>query len=137
MKETQATNTFLTNKQLKILELRGKGYTQEEIAKVMGHSRENVTITEKRAKENIEKARRTILAYEMLDPIRMEVKEGTDVFDIPALIFREADKHRIKVLYNTTSLIGIIRRKAGEKIAGNKVDRQFEVLILRSGRIII
>jgi transcriptional regulator len=34
-------------------------------------------------------------------------------------------------------LIGIIRRKAGEKIAGNKVDRQFEVLILRSGRIII
>jgi hypothetical protein len=126
---------FLTEKQLKILELRGKGLTQEEVAERLGTSRENVTITEKRAKENLEKARRTLQAYEMLDPVRMIVEKGADIFDIPYKIFREADKHGIRVLHNTTSLIGILRRKSGDKIFGNRVNKRFEVLILRSGRI--
>jgi hypothetical protein len=128
-------NIFLTEKQLKILELRGKGLTQEEIAKKLGTTRENITLTEKRARENIEKARRTIEAYEMLSPVRMIVEEGVDLFEIPRKIFSEADKHGIKVLYNTTSLIGILRRKAGNKLSGNKVSKRFEVLILRSGKI--
>jgi hypothetical protein len=126
---------FLTEKQLKILALRSEGLTQEEIAKKLGTSRENVTITEKRARENIEKARRTILAYERLNPILMTIEEGTDIFNIPRKIFREADKHGIKVLHNTTSLIGMLRRKASGKILGNKVNKTFKILILRSGKI--
>lgn len=128
-------NTFLTSKQLKVLELRGKGYTQEEIAKMIGTSRVNVSITEKRAKDNIEKARNTLDAFERLDPIVLEVQAGIDVFQVPLLIFKEADKHGIKILYNTTSLIGILRRKAGEKIRGNKVVEGFRVLILRRGKV--
>lgn len=129
-------DTFLTPKQLRVLELRGRGYTQEEIAELLGTSRVNVCITEKRAKENIQKARNTLEAFERLDPVILEIPPGIDVFQVPRLIFREADKHGIKVLYNTTSLIGILRRKAEAKLRGNQVIEGIRVLILRQGKVI-
>ncbi|MDI6654898.1 MAG: Tfx family DNA-binding protein [Candidatus Hydrothermarchaeota archaeon] len=127
--------SFLTSKQLEVLKLRTQGYTQEEIAKKLGSTRENITITERRAKDNVERARATIEAFEMLEPVEMHVESGMDVFEIPRMIFKEADRHGIKILYNTTSLVGIIRRKLGEKIIGNKVYEAFTVLILRSGKV--
>lgn len=128
--------SFLTEKQLKILEFRGKGRTQEEIAEQLGTSRVNVTITEKRARENVEKARKTLEAYEKLSPIVLEITQGMDIFEIPEIIFLEADKHGIKVLHNTPSLIGIMRRRLGDKIIGNKVTSSFKTLLLRGGRVI-
>lgn len=127
--------SFLTPQQLKVLKLRGQGLTQEEIARLMGTSRVNISILEKRARENVEKARNTIREFEMLDPIVLELPEGTDVFQIPQLIYREADKHGIKILYNTTSLIGILRRKAETRIRGNRITEKLTVYILRSGRV--
>lgn len=127
--------SFLTQRQLKILKLRGEERTQKEIARLLGTSRVCISITEKRARENIEKARRTIEAYEMLAPVVVKIKKGEDLFDIPAKIFREADRHGIKVVYNSTSLAGMLRRRAGDKIAGNRVSEEFEVRILRSGKI--
>lgn len=129
-------NFFLTEKQLEILELRGKGHTQDEIAVKLGTSRVNITITEKRAKKNIVKARKTIEAYEKLSPIALEIREGNDIFEIPKRIFHEADKHGIKVLHNTSSLIGIMRRRLGNRIKGNKTTSDFKALILRSGKVI-
>lgn len=127
--------SFLTPKQLEVLKLRGRGYTQEEISRKLRTTRENVTITEKRARENVERARATIEAFDMLDPVEMKVGAGAEIFDIPKAIFREADRHEIKVLHNTTSLIGIIRRKLGAKISSNRVAEGFKVLILRSGKV--
>lgn len=128
-------NGFLTPTQLKVLELRAQGYTQEEVAELIGTTRVNVSITERRAKENIEKARNTLKAFEMLQPIVLSIPAGMDLFQVPVLIFREADKHGIKVLYNTTSLIGILRRRAESKITGNRVTKGFKILILRGGRV--
>lgn len=129
-------DTFLTSKQLKVLELRGEGYTQEEIARLIGTSRVNITITEKRARDNIDKARKTLEAYEKLSPISLEISKGMDIFEVPKRIFSEADKHGIKVLHNTPSLIGIMRRRRGDRIIGNKVTSHFKALILRSGKVI-
>ncbi len=129
--------SFFTERQYEVLKLRAKGLTQEKIAKILNTTRENVTILEKKAKEKIEKARNTLQLFEILDPVEVKIDAYTDVFEIPRIIFREADKHNIKVLYNTTSIIGIVRRKAGDKIAGNYVRKPFTVKILRSGKIII
>ncbi len=129
--------SFLTEKQIKVLELRAKGYTQEQIAKILGTSRVNVTILEKKAKENVEKARKTIELFESLTPIKVTIKKDANIFDIPEIIFSEADKHGIEIVYNSTSIIGLIRRNAGDKIFGNRVIKDFEILILRSGKIII
>jgi len=132
-----AKESFLTEKQIKVLELRAKGYTQEQIAKILGTSRVNVTILEKKAKENVEKARKTIELFESLTPIKVTIKKDANIFDIPEMIFSEADKHGIEIIYNSTSIIGMVRRSAGDKIFGNRVIRDFEILILRSGKIIV
>ena len=132
-----AKESFLTEKQIKVLELRAKGYTQEQIAKILGTSRVNVTILEKKAKENVEKARKTIELFESLTPIKVTIKKDANIFDIPEMIFSEADKHGIEIIYNSTSIIGLVRRSAGDKIFGNRVIRDFEILILRSGKIIV
>jgi len=132
-----AKESFLTEKQIKVLELRAKGYTQEQIAKILGTSRVNVTILEKKAKENVEKARKTIELFESLTPIKVTIKKDANIFDIPEIIFSEADKHGIEIIYNSTSIIGLIRRNAEDKIFGNRVIKDFEILILRSGKIIV
>ncbi len=132
-----AKESFLTEEQIKVVELRAKGYTQEQIAKILGTSRVNVTILEKKARENVEKARKTIELFESLTPIKVTIKKDANIFDIPEIIFSEADKHGIEIVYNSTSIIGLIRRNAGDKIFGNRVIKDFEILILRSGKIII
>ncbi|RLG55442.1 MAG: transcriptional regulator, partial [Candidatus Hydrothermarchaeota archaeon] len=71
--------SFLTEKQIKVLELRAKGYTQEQIAKILGTSRVNVTILEKKAKENVEKARKTIELFESLTPIKVTIKKDANI----------------------------------------------------------
>lgn len=126
---------LLTERQLLVLKLRGRGYTQEEIARKLRTSRENVTITEKRARANVDRARATLEAFELLDPIEIKISAGSDVFQLPRMIFGEADRHGIRVLHNTTSLVGMLRRRAGDRISGNKVAEEFLVLLLRSGRV--
>jgi hypothetical protein len=130
-------NGFLTEKQLKILELRAKGYKQREIAELLGTTRENVAILEKRARENVEKARRTIIAFERLSPVRVLLEEGEELFTAPEKILRIADRHGIKVVHNKTSLIGMLRRHAGSRIQGNRIVGKIGVSILRSGRVIV
>ena len=127
--------SFLSERQLEVLGLRGKGKTQGEVARCLGTTRENISITEGRALRNVEKARRTIEEFEALDPVVIEVEEGTDLFSIPAMIFRAGDKHGIKVLYDKTSLVGSIRRHAGRKVVGNRVVQAFTVYLLRRGRV--
>lgn len=132
-----AKESFLTEKQIKVLELRAKGYTQEQIAKILGTSRVNVTILEKKAKENVEKARKTIELFESLTPIKVKIRRGTNIFDVPALLFSTGNKHGIEIIYDSTSIIGLIRRNARDKVFGNRIIKDFEILILRSGKILI
>ncbi len=131
----KASGSFLTERQLEILELRSKWHTQEEIARKLGTTRENVTITEKRARDNIKKARRTIDAFEMLSPVEIEIEKGDDVFQVPDKILRMGDTSGIDILYNKTTLVSMLRRKAGDRIGGNKILDGFKVLLLRNGKI--
>ncbi len=129
--------SFLTKKQFEILRLRAKGLKQKDIAKILGTSRENVSMLEKKAKEKIHKARITLELFETLDPVEVEIKEGTNIFDIPKIIFREADKQGIHVIYNTNCLIELIKIFAHDKIYSFKVRENFKIKILRNGKVVI
>ncbi|MEM2989868.1 MAG: Tfx family DNA-binding protein, partial [Halobacteria archaeon] len=84
----KAGRSLLTEGQKKVLKLRDEGYTQREIAQILGTSRANVSIMEKRAKLNLEKARATIKEYSILvAPVRVRIKKGMDVLSVPKLIF--------------------------------------------------
>jgi len=105
--------TFLTEQQLKILQLRAKGLKQSEIAEILGTSRANVSILEKRAMEKIEKAKNTLLLWEQLNSkVAVEVKKGEDIFKVPGEIFKQADKVGIKVPYTTAEIIAFLVENA-------------------------
>lgn len=126
--------SFLTETQIKVLKLRKKGLTQEEIAKMFGTSRANISMIEKRARENIKKAYNTIKIYNrIMAPISIEIKEGTDVLNIPDIVFKKADEEDIKVKYNTLELIEFIKENASEFIEKRTVKKKFKIYILENG----
>ncbi|AJC71169.1 MAG: Tfx family DNA-binding protein [Thermococcus sp.] len=101
--------SFLTDHQIKILQLRAMGLKQSEIAEMLGTSRANVSILERRALEKIEKARNTLLIWEQINSkVSVEVKRGEDIFEIPDKLFRKADELGVKVPYNTAEIIAFL-----------------------------
>ncbi len=128
--------SFLTETQIKILKLRKKGLTQEEIAKIMNTSRANISMIEKRAKENIEKAKNTLKIYNnIMAPVKITIREGTDVFDIPKLIFKKSDEGDIHVRYSSLEILELINKNVKEYIDKRIVKKSFTINILENGEI--
>ncbi len=103
------SKSFLTDQQIKILRLRAMGLRQSEIAELLGTSRANVSILERRALEKIEKARNTLLLWEQINSkVSVEVRRGDDIFEIPERLFRKADEIGVKVPYSTAEIIAFL-----------------------------
>lgn len=101
--------SFLTEQQIRILQLRAKGLKQSEIAELLGTSRANVSILEHRALEKIEKAKNTLLIWEQINSkISIEIKKGEDIFTVPDKLFKKADELKIKVPYSTAEIIAFL-----------------------------
>jgi len=101
--------SFLTDQQIRILRLRAKGLKQSEIAELLGTSRANISILERRAMEKIEKARNTLLIWEQINSkISVDVKAGEDIFAVPERLFRKADELGVKVPYSTAEIIAFL-----------------------------
>jgi len=101
--------SFLTEQQIKILRLRARGLKQSEIAELLGTSRANVSILERRALEKVEKARNTLLLWEQINSkVSVEVKRGDDIFEVPDRLFRKADELGVKVPYSTAEIIAFL-----------------------------
>ncbi|AEH24397.1 Tfx family DNA-binding protein [Pyrococcus yayanosii] len=126
--------TFLTDQQIKVLVLRAKGLRQSEIAEMLGTSRANVSILEKKALEKIEKARNTLLLWEQINSkIRVEVKKGEDVFEVPEKLFRKADEMGIKVPYSTAEIITFLVEHA--PVENRLVKRDFTLFLDSRNRL--
>ena len=128
--------SFLTNTQIKVLKLRKKGLTQEEIAKLMNTSRANICMIERRARENIEKAKNTLKIYKnIISPIKLVIDRDTDVFQIPKLIYETSNKHNIHINYNSLELIDMIHNNMKNHIEKRIVKKPFVINILEDGNI--
>ncbi len=128
---------LLTELQYKVLELRlRKGLSQAEVARVLGTSRENVAIAEKRALRNIKLAEKTLSMYRFLLRVaEVEVKPGTHLVDIPSIILKAGDKAEVKITANFTKIYDEIRFKARECIEEKHTVRPIKIAILRDGSI--
>ncbi|WP_258085086.1 Tfx family DNA-binding protein [Thermococcus thermotolerans] len=103
------SKSFLTEQQIRILRLRARGLKQSEIAEMLGTSRANISILERRALEKVEKARNTLLIWEQINSkISVEVRKGEDIFTVPVKLFRKADELKIKVPYSTAEIIAFL-----------------------------
>ena len=128
--------SFLTKRQKWVLELRLKGYTQEKIADILKTSRANVSILEKRAYQNIKKAQNTLKEWDQLQAIvSIQIDENTDIMDIPAIIFDEADKAGIKVTENSLDVVTMIHQSIPDVIQHRRTERQITAYINREGEV--
>jgi len=131
-------DTFLTEAQARVLELRAKGLTQAEIARRLRTSRPNVCILERRARDNIARAERTLkLAAKLRAPVVLEVRQGDDILEIPNRLFKAADAAKIRVKLSTPDIVSKIREGAGDKLHGRSATQSFDVVLTSEGEILI
>src|SRR5512136_1755012 len=104
--DDKSLKSFLTERQIRVLQMRLCGQSQQEVADYLGTTRSNVSILEKRAHQNIARAEKTLQQWMMLQaPISLIVGAGTDVFDIPKMVFAAADEKGIKLPVTSLDIV--------------------------------
>lgn len=103
--------SVLTRRQAEVLALRERDTTQADIAASLGTSRTNISSVEESARTNVEKARETVAFAEALRaPVQVRIERGTDLYDVPSLVFEDCDAVGMKVTHTAPKLMGDRRR---------------------------
>ncbi|MBN1324312.1 MAG: Tfx family DNA-binding protein [Methanotrichaceae archaeon] len=138
MSKDHDTASILTERQLEVLRLRGKGLSQRKIAEILGTTRSNVSILESRAAQNVERARRTIDEWMTIQaPIIVTVAGGSDIFQIPGLIFQEADRLNLRLPMDSVELVVQLRTKAPQELKGRMILRDIQIFVSREGEMLV
>jgi hypothetical protein len=131
-----ADESVLTRRQAEVLVLREAGIAQADIAEDLGTSRANVSSVEASARENVAKARETIDFVEVLSaPVQLTVEEGTDLYDVPNLVYSACDDADVKVSYTAPELMKLVGDAAGDAVRGRAVKRDITVTVTRDGDV--
>lgn len=127
---------LLTDRQKEVLRYRKQGMTQQQIADIISTSKANVCTIEKSAMENIKRARETLEFLYTLDATHLcTIQGGTDLLEVPPIIYREAEQLGIKVKYDTISLINKLRESAPERFRARQVRETIDVYINEEGEL--
>jgi Tfx family DNA-binding protein len=127
---------LLTERQMEVLRYRKQGLTQQQIADIIATSKANVCTIEKSAMENIRRAKVTLEFLYTLDSTHLcTIPSGTDLFEVPELIFSEAEKMNIKVKYDTISLINHLRESRPKSYKARYVCENVDVYLTDKGDI--
>ena len=127
---------LLTDRQKEVLRYRKQGMTQQQIADIISTSKANVCTIEKSAMENIKRARETLEFLYTLDATHLcTIQGGTDLLEVPPIVYREAEQLGIKVKYDTISLINKLRESAPERFRARQVRETIDVYINEEGEL--
>ena len=128
--------TLLTARQVEVLKMKRKGMSQADIARQLKTTRGNVSTIESTALKNVEKAQRTVKFYHAIEaPIWITVPADTDLFDIPPLIFKEADRKKIKIAVDSATIIVKLKTASPEKIHRRVTVDEIEVSVDKNGNV--
>lgn len=131
-------DTHLTEKQIKVLKLRARGFTQADISRQFGTTRANISATEKKATTNIQRARNTMTLVKMLEaPLWFTAMPEEDLNDIVKKIYDKADSSGIHISQNFPALANLIQEKAKDKIRGRRVLLEMEIAVTRDGEVLV
>lgn len=131
-----AETNVLTRRQAEVLVLREADVPQAEIAEELGTSRANVSSVESSARENVAKARETVAFADVLDaPVRLTVEAGTDLYDVPNLVYSACDDAEVKVNRTAPDLMKLIGDAAGDAVRGRAVQRDIVVTVTGNGEV--
>ena len=131
-----ATRSVLTRRQAEVLALRERGLRQSDIADYLGTSRANVSSVEASARENIKKARETVAFAETLAaPVRIEIDDDTDLYDVPKQVFDACDDVGVKVNRTAPELMKVVSDAAGDAVQGRQIRRRLFVSVSSEGTV--
>ncbi|MDI9616778.1 MAG: Tfx family DNA-binding protein [Methanothrix sp.] len=129
---------FLTERQIQVLRLRRRGLSQEEVAEILGTTRSNVSILERRAMQNIDRALATLKQWKMIQaPVAVRIPEGTDLFALPGIIFREADARGLKLPVNSIDILAKLKEIAPHLTRRRLIERSFDIYVTEDGEIYV
>lgn len=129
-------NSVLTYRQAQVLALRERGVSQADIAGALGTSRANVSSIESSARENVAKAQETVAFAEALRaPVRIRVPEGTDLYDVPQLVYEACDEAGVKVDHTAPDLMKVVSDAAGTAVSGRQVAAPLIIGVTSEGTV--
>ena len=126
----------LTRRQAQVLAMREWGRSQAEIADLLGTSRANVSAVEGSARSNLEKARESIAFAEALRaPVRVNIPEGTDLYEVPQWVYEACDEAGVKVDHSAPDLMKMVSDEAGDAVKGRQIDTELVIGVTTSGSV--
>ncbi len=129
-------NTYITSRQLQIMKMRQQGSSTEEISKKIGTTRQNVTILEKRAHRNLDRAIRTLNAVrDMKISIDFEISQDTHMLDAVRLIVKNADTSGIRLNDNLIGIMTKFKVAMEKDLKGGVTQRPITVMMFQDGRV--
>ena len=130
-------NTHLTKRQFEVLKMRREGKTLSEIAARLRTSRSNISAILKTAGENINKTRNTLKLIETIKwPVKIDVKAGSNIYEVSERVFNKADEKRIKVSHNYSEIVRLMTETLGwENLKRRKALRDFTVMVSKEGMV--
>jgi len=131
-----AETNVLTRRQAEVLALRERDVRQLDIAELLGTSRANVSNIEASARENIAKATETVAFAEALSaPVRIDIDTGTDLYDVPKLVYDACDEAGVKVNYTAPDLMKVVSDEAESAVSGRNVRDALFVSVTSDGSV--
>jgi len=128
--------SVLTRRQAEVLALRERNVRQSTIADRLGTSRANVSSIESSARDNVAKARETVAFAEALTaPVRVEVDEETDLYNVPKLVYDACDAAGVKVNHTAPDLMKLVSDEAGEAVQGREIQAPLLVGVTTDGTV--
>lgn len=130
--------SVLTRRQAEVLALREHGASQAAIADLLGTSRANVSNVETSARANVEKAHETVAFARALEaPVQVGVESGTDLYDVPSLVYDACDEADVKVNHAAPELMKIVSDAAGSAVSGREVKERLLVGVTTEGEVTV
>jgi hypothetical protein len=134
----ETSDSFLTERQIEVLKMRLAGRSQQEVADSLGTTRSNISILEKRAHQNIARAKRTLQQWMMLRaPISVQAQAGTDVFELPKMIFTAADEKGMLLPITSLDIVVQLRRKAPRLFKKRSLEKDARIFVTEEGEVLV
>lgn len=128
--------TILTERQVEVLELRERGYTQREVAAELGTTGSNVSAVERAAEGNVEKARRTLeLVRTLRAPTQFTAPVGTYFDDLVDRVYSHGDEAGIKIAYCRPELYAHLYGMLEAHTDENRLDTTVRVGLTEEGGV--
>jgi Tfx family DNA-binding protein len=129
--------SVLTRRQEEILKLRSKGLSQTTVSKLLGTTRENVALIERRIRRRARRDLESLASYLKAVSIATVVLEkGFTIREAVDLVIREADKAGVKLKATTTELAETIK-VLGSAAENRTINKRLYVFIGREGELIV